>query len=76
MKAWLERDETYAAAVVDCFDAFGAFDEYGSPTYYGIDLFALSLWRRDPPTPAFGAVGRAAVVGAVARHRAVVASRA
>jgi hypothetical protein len=55
MKAWLERDETYAAAVVDCFDAFGAFDEYGSPTYYGIDLFALALWRRDPPTPAFGA---------------------
>ena len=38
MKAWLERDETYATAVVDCFDEFGAFEEYGSPTYYGIDL--------------------------------------
>src|SRR5262245_35173636 len=57
MKAWLERDEAYASAVVDCFDEFGAFDEYGSPTYYGIDLFALALWRRRPPTPAFGEWG-------------------
>ncbi len=57
MKAWLERDESYASAVVDWFDEFGAFDEYGSPTYYGIDLFALALWRRHPPTPAFGEWG-------------------
>jgi hypothetical protein len=57
MKAWLERDETFASAVVDCFDEFGAFDEYGSPTYYGIDLFALALWSRRPPTPAFGVWG-------------------
>jgi hypothetical protein len=57
MKAWLERDESYAAAVVDCFDEYGAFAEYGSPTYYGIDMYALALWRRYPPTPAFGAWG-------------------
>ena len=53
MKAWLERDEDYAAAVVDCFEEFGAFEEYGSPTYYGIDLYALALWRRYPPTSSF-----------------------
>jgi hypothetical protein len=57
MKAWLEHDETYAAAVVDCFDEFGAFAEYGSPTYYGIDLYALALWRRHPPSPAFAEWG-------------------
>jgi len=57
MKAWLERDESYAAAVVDCFDEFGAFEEYGSPTYYGIDLYALALWRRLPPTPSFAVWG-------------------
>ncbi|HEX2384215.1 MAG TPA: hypothetical protein VHI95_16340 [Acidimicrobiales bacterium] len=57
MKAWLEGDEKYAASVVDCFDEFGAFEEYGSPTYYGIDLYALALWRRHPPTPAFAAWG-------------------
>lgn len=53
MKAWLEQDEDDAAKVVDRFRAHGAFDEYNSPTYYGIDLFALALWRVLPPTPRF-----------------------
>jgi hypothetical protein len=57
MKAWLERDEPYASSVVDCFDQFRAFEEYGSPTYYGIDLYALALWRRYPPTQAFAEWG-------------------
>jgi hypothetical protein len=59
MKAWLEvehgtragRDEivssgeALAEAVVERFDEHGAFEEYNSPTYYGIDLYALRLWR-------------------------------
>lgn len=53
MKAWLEEDETYARSVLDAFDEHGAFAEYGSPTYYGIDLYALALWRHHPPTPRF-----------------------
>jgi hypothetical protein len=53
MKAWLEADEAYAEAVVDAFDEHGAFEEYGSPTYYGIDLYALALWRRLPPSGRF-----------------------
>jgi hypothetical protein len=53
MKAWLGADEDYAAQVVAGFDEHGAFEEYGSPTYYGIDLYALALWRLHPPTPAF-----------------------
>jgi hypothetical protein len=57
MKAWLERDETYAARVVEVFDAHGAFEEYGSPTYYGIDLFALALWTEHPPSPFFAEHG-------------------
>jgi len=57
MKAWLERDETYATAVVERFDEHGAFEEYGSPTYYGIDLYALALWRRHPPTSRFAEWG-------------------
>ena len=52
-RAWLEEDEGFAAAVVDSYDEHGAFDEYNSPTYYGIDLYALALWRRSPPTPMF-----------------------
>ena len=58
MKAWLEvehgtrssRDdlvasgETLAAAIVERFDRNGTFEEYNSPTYYGVDLYALRLW--------------------------------
>ena len=57
MKAWLERDESFGRAVVDVFDEHGAFEEYGSPTYYGIDLYALALWRLHPPTPQFAVWG-------------------
>jgi hypothetical protein len=57
MKAWLEEDQSFAAEIVQHFDEYGAFDEYGSPTYYGIDLYALALWMRQPPTPAFATWG-------------------
>ena len=53
MKAWLEQDEAYATEIVDAFNEHGAFGEYNSPTYYGIDLYALALWRLHPPTPKF-----------------------
>jgi len=58
MKAWLDvewghvdRGERFAAEVVERFRRSGAFLEYGSPTYYGIDLFALSLWRSWSSSP-------------------------
>ncbi|NMC20811.1 MAG: hypothetical protein GYA33_10370 [Thermogutta sp.] len=35
-----------AAAVYRRFKDQGTFDEYNSPTYYGTDLMALSLWRQ------------------------------
>lgn len=53
MKAWLEADEAFAEEVVRLFEVHGAFAEYNSPTYYGIDLYALALWRVHPPTPRF-----------------------
>ncbi len=57
MKAWLEADEDFAGEVVGAFDTHGAFDEYGSPTYYGIDLYALALWRKHPPSARFAEWG-------------------
>lgn len=52
MKAWLDVEhgdrvaaEAFAGEIVARFDERGTFDEYNSPTYYGIDLFALALWR-------------------------------
>ncbi|GAB6185412.1 hypothetical protein [Thermopirellula anaerolimosa] len=35
-----------ATAVYRLFRQHGSFDEYNSPTYYGPDLMALSLWRQ------------------------------
>jgi hypothetical protein len=57
LRAWLEAwagrgGEDYAAAVVDAFREHGCFLEYGSPTYYGIDLLALGLWQRGDAPPA------------------------
>ncbi len=49
--------ERFAASVVERFDRFGAFDEFNSPTYYGIDLYALALWRTFPPTSWFASAG-------------------
>ena len=59
MKAWLEQDEDLAAEVVRLFRENGAFEEYNSPTYYGIDLYALALWTRHPPTARFAEWGAA-----------------
>jgi len=65
MQAWLDgfagdildrpdvvsRGAHLAAQIVDRFDTHGTFDEWNSPTYYGIDLYALSLWRQHSPSP-------------------------
>jgi hypothetical protein len=51
MKSWLEveadepRGLELARQIVEGFRRHESFDEYGSPTYYGIDLYALALWR-------------------------------
>jgi hypothetical protein len=37
--------EILAAAIVERFDRCGTFDEYNSPTYAGVDLLALAMWR-------------------------------
>ena len=75
LRAWLDAwagrpDDGYARAVVDTFQRHGAFSEYGSPTYYGIDLLALGLWQRADAPEALqrdGAAIEAALWGDVAR---------
>jgi hypothetical protein len=42
---WAAVAERLAAEILGRFRVNGAFDEYNSPTYYGIDLYALALWR-------------------------------
>jgi len=58
MRAWLEiecgelvdddipkRGLLYARKIRQEFGKHGAFAEYNSPTYYGINFFALGLWQ-------------------------------
>jgi hypothetical protein len=65
MRAWLDawsgveaRGETMALAISFDVDAAGGFAEFNSPTYYGVDLFALALWCARPPTALFSKLGR------------------
>jgi hypothetical protein len=84
MKAWLEVEhgarsgspeiaaagQALAASVVEHFDRHGSFEEYNSPTYYGIDFYALRLWRTQSSSASlrdWGARLEAAVWDDVAR---------
>jgi hypothetical protein len=46
-----------ARRIVARFDRHGDLDEYNSPTYDGVDLFALALWVALPPDEVFAAEG-------------------
>jgi hypothetical protein len=49
----IARGERFAGEIVREFDTHTAFDEFNSPTYYGVDLAALGLWREIPTTDLF-----------------------
>ncbi len=63
MHAWLQASSGDPSGVVRAeqlairFRRAGDVDEYNSPTYDGIDLFALALWVLHPPSPEFAAIG-------------------
>ena len=46
--AWFAEGEQMAREVYRLFKQHDAFAEYNSPTYYGVDLYALALWRTYP----------------------------
>ncbi|WP_338246908.1 hypothetical protein [Dictyobacter halimunensis] len=43
---WQSRGEAYAREIYQLFEPNHAFAEFNAPTYYGVDLYALGLWRR------------------------------
>lgn len=45
---WVDEGHGLAEAVVARRERQGAFDEFNSPTYYGIDFLGLALWRTCP----------------------------
>lgn len=42
---WRQQSAAWIDNVYGLFSKFGAFSEYNSPTYYGVDLLGISLWR-------------------------------
>ncbi|HYN33937.1 MAG TPA: hypothetical protein VES40_15035 [Ilumatobacteraceae bacterium] len=57
--------------IMERFERFGDIDEYNSPTYDGIDLFALALWATHPPTPNYERSGAAVLTHLGARISAL-----
>lgn len=56
--AWKEHGDTMARTVHERFQRHDTFDEYNSPTYYGVDFLALGMWRRLPVSDEMAAMGR------------------
>lgn len=42
---WLHDSAAWNQTVFDLFSKYGTFNEYNAPTYYGVDLYGLALWR-------------------------------
>ena len=55
---WIEKADDWLEELNRLFQEYGTFAEFNSPTYYGVDLFALALLRR------FGVTQRARDLGA------------
>jgi hypothetical protein len=45
---WYAEGETMGREVYRLFKQHDSFAEYNSPTYYGVDFYALALWRSYP----------------------------
>lgn len=54
---WREKSDAWCNAVYELYKPNESFSEYNSPTYYGVDLFGLALWRRHGPTEKIRAMG-------------------
>lgn len=54
---WIRGGRQFAEDAYRIFNEHGTFEEYNSPTYYGVDLYALSLWRNYAPEPWFRQTG-------------------
>ena len=55
--AWFEHGENMAREIYRLFRLHNTFEEYNSPTYYGVDLYALALWREYSTSPLLRQLG-------------------
>ena len=54
---WKRRSAKWIEDVAALFHEHNSFFEYNSPTYYGVDLFGLALWRSYGTTPRIRQLG-------------------
>jgi hypothetical protein len=54
---WIAAGEQWAESVHALYVPNESFEEYNSPTYYGVDLYGLALWRRHGVTAKIRAWG-------------------
>lgn len=54
---WLKMGEDLAREIYSLFKETGCFEEYNSPTYYGVDLKALGMWVTFSPSPLLRELG-------------------
>jgi hypothetical protein len=54
---WKKQSAEWTEAVYKLYKQYGAFFEYNSPTYCGVDLYGLALWRSYGSTPRIRAIG-------------------
>jgi hypothetical protein len=56
---WKTGSAAWTAEVYRLFSQHNSFNEYNAPTYYGVDLYGLALWREYGSTAAMQEMGRA-----------------
>lgn len=56
---WRTQGEAFGAQVYALFQEYKAFFEYNSPTYYGVDFYALAFWRLYAHSPKLAEMGAA-----------------
>lgn len=55
---WQKESAEWTESVYGLFKKYDAFYEYNSPTYYGVDLYGLALWRDYGSTKRMQEIGR------------------
>lgn len=56
---WVRDGEAWVESIHAAFQTHGSFDEFNSPTYYGVDLYGLALLRRHGVSPRLQELGAA-----------------
>ena len=62
-QVWRDYALKLAREIYALFSRFQTFNEYNSPTYYGVDFYALALWREYGSSPLYRELGAAMEAG-------------